>query len=117
MTFNGSTKNHNPTGTGGAANTFARAAEVDGTIDISGLGSGTVYIPHGTFVNNWTITLTMSGPGQPNIVAIETQGGNGPNTNFGWITDFNFTTDGVTTPSATTSPTAIATARALASWA
>ena len=95
ITFAGSSKNHNPTGVGGAANTFARTAEVDGTIDISGLGSGQIYIPHGTFVNNWTLTLTMSGPGQPNIVATETQGSNGPSTNFGWITNFNFTTDGV----------------------
>ena len=39
------TKNHNPTGNAGAANTFARSAEVDGTIDISGLVSGTVYFP------------------------------------------------------------------------
>ena len=88
-------KNHNPTGVAGAANTFARCAELNGTIDISGLESGTVYIPHGTYVNNWTLTLTMTGPGQPNIAAAETQGGNGPGTNYGWITDFNFTTDGL----------------------
>ena len=58
-------------GVAGAANTFARAAEVDGTIDISGLASGQIYIPHGTFINQWTLTLTMSGPGQPDIVAID----------------------------------------------
>ncbi len=83
-------KNHNPTGVAGAANTFARCANVSGTIDISGLESGTVYIPHGTYVNNWTLTLTMTGPGQTPLAATDTQGGNGPSTNYGWITDFNF---------------------------
>ena len=93
--FSGSTRNHNPTGVAGAANTFARAAEVDGTIDISGLETGQVYIPHGTFVNDWTLTLTMTGAGQPDLVASETQGGNGPNTNFGWITEFDFDNTGL----------------------
>lgn len=80
-------KNHNPTGVAGAANTFARCAELDGTIDISGLASGVVYIPHGSFVNDWTLTLTMTGAGQPDLVASETQGGNGPSTNFGISAD------------------------------
>jgi hypothetical protein len=88
------TKNHNPTGNAGAANSFARAAEVDGTIDISGLSSGQIYIPHGTFVNQWTLTLTMRGAGQPDIVALDTQIANGPSTNYGWITDFSFTNEG-----------------------
>ncbi len=83
-------KDHNPTNTAGAANTFARAAEVDGTINIEDIREGTVYIPHGTFINDWTLTLTMSGPGQTDIVAVDTQGGNGPGTNFGWITSFSF---------------------------
>jgi hypothetical protein len=83
-------KDHNPTGVAGAANTFARAAEVDGTIDISGLTDGTVYFPHGTFVNQWTLTLTMSGPGQEDIVAFDTQPVNGESSNFGWITSFAF---------------------------
>jgi len=75
--------------------TFSRCAEVDGTIDISGLTSGQLYIPHGTFINQWTLTLTMTGPGQPDIVAFDTQSSNGPGTNFGWITDFSFASDGV----------------------
>ncbi len=90
LEFSGSPKDHNPTNTIGAANTFARAAEVTGTIDISSLTVGTVYIPHGTFINNWTVTLTMSGPGQDDIVVTDTQGGNGPGTNLGWISEFNF---------------------------
>lgn len=93
LDFGGSIKNHNP-GVAGAANTFARAAEVDGTIDITGMTSGEIYFPHGTFVNDWTITLTMTGAGQTDIVALETQGGNGPTTNFGWITNFSFTNEG-----------------------
>ena len=84
----------NNTGVAGAANTFARAAEVDGTIDISSLRAGTVYIPHGTFVNQWALTLTMSGPGQDDIVAVDEQPANGPGTNFGWITSFSFANPG-----------------------
>lgn len=93
MVFAG-TRDHNPTGVAGAANTFARAAEVDGTIDISGLASGQIYIPHGTFINQWTLTLTMTGLGQTDIVALDTQAINGPGTNLGWITDFTFTNEG-----------------------
>ncbi len=83
-------KDHSPTGTPGADRTFASAAEVDGTVDITALAEGTIYFPHGTFINNWTLTVTMSGPGQPDIVASETQGGNGEGTNFGWISAFSF---------------------------
>jgi len=94
LDFSGSTKNHNPTGIAGAVNTFARAAEVDGSIDITGLASGDIYIPHGTFINQWTLTLTMSGPGQTDVVAFDTQDINGPGTNLGWITNFTFTNEG-----------------------
>ena len=73
-----------------SVNTFARSANVSGTINISGLVSGTIYIPHGTYVNQWTLTLTMTGPGQPTLVATDSQTSNGPQTNFGWITDFSF---------------------------
>jgi hypothetical protein len=83
------TKNHNPTDVAGAANTFARAAEVTGTIDISDLNAGTVFIPHGTASNNWTLTLTLSGAGQEDVVAIDTQD-DGPNTNLAWISSFAF---------------------------
>lgn len=83
-------KNHNPTSIAGAANTFARSANVTGTVDISGLTSGQLFFPHGTFVNSWELTVTMSGPGQPNLSA-NAADGNGPSTNRGWITDFIFT--------------------------
>ena len=36
----------------------------------------------------------MTGAGQTDIIASETQGGNGPTTNFGWITEFSFTNEG-----------------------
>lgn len=83
-------KNHNPTSTPGAANTFARCANVTGTVDISGLESGQLYFPHGTFVNSWSLSLTMSGPGQPNLTANAGMG-NLSSVNRGWITDFTFT--------------------------
>ena len=69
--------------------THAGHAEVQGTVDISGFKAGTVYFPHGTFVNAWNIDVVMSGPGQPDLTANVGQG-NGPGTNFGWITSFHF---------------------------
>jgi hypothetical protein len=58
------------------------------------LRAGTLYIPHGTFINQWTLTLTMSGPGQEDVVATDAQTANGVGTNFGWITSFSFTNTG-----------------------
>ena len=75
---------------GGVPNTFARTANITGTIDISGLASGQVYVPHGTFVNQFNLTLTMTGAGQPDIVASDIQNSNLSNLNRGWITDFSF---------------------------
>jgi hypothetical protein len=75
---------------GTVPNTFARSANITGTIDISGLNEGVLYIPHGTYINQWELTLTMSGPGQADIAAMDAQTANGPGTNFGWITDFSF---------------------------
>ncbi len=89
------TKDHNPTGVAGAANTFARSADAVGSIDISELESGTVYIPHGTYIDQWDLTLTMTGDGQPDLTATDAQTSNGPGTNFGWITDFEFSNPGL----------------------
>ncbi|MFT6573794.1 MAG: hypothetical protein ACJA16_001980, partial [Akkermansiaceae bacterium] len=75
---------------GAVPNTFARAANITGTVDISGLTSGQLYFPHGTYVNSWTLTATMTGPGQPNLTANASEG-NGSSVNKGWITDFTFT--------------------------
>jgi len=75
---------------GAVPNTFARSANLTGTVDISGLSSGQLYFPHGTYVNSWNLAVTMTGPGQPNLTASASEG-NGPTTNKGWITDFTFT--------------------------
>jgi len=69
--------------------TIARSQGVSGTIDISGLGTGTLYFIYGTYYNPNTLSLTMSGPGQPDVLADHTE--DPPNTvNFGWISSFNF---------------------------
>ena len=85
-----STKNHNPTSTPGAANTFARSANVTGTVDISSLSSGQLFFPHGTFINSWELTVTMTGDGQPTLNANASMA-DGSSPNKGWITDFTFT--------------------------
>jgi hypothetical protein len=69
--------------------TFARAQTITGTIDISGLKSGSLYFPHGTYINSWTIALTMSGPGQADVLA-EAGAPNGPSVNMAWMTTFAF---------------------------
>lgn len=73
--------------------THAMAAQVDGTIDVSGLASGQIYVPHGTFNNGWTLEMTMSGAGQTDIVDLDSNGGIG-NNNEGYITEFSFDTMG-----------------------
>jgi hypothetical protein len=90
----GDAKNHNPTGIAGATNTFSRAALVDGTIDISGLDAGQVHFPHGTFINQWSLTLTMTGAGQSDLVVADAATVNGASRNFGWISDFTFDNTG-----------------------
>ncbi|MBT3200698.1 MAG: PEP-CTERM sorting domain-containing protein [Phycisphaerales bacterium] len=81
---------------GAAANftsdTWARAQGIDGTIDISGLVSGTVYFFHGTFDDASTVTLTMTGSGQADLPA--SYGENPGGRNKGYITSFNFTDAG-----------------------
>jgi len=78
---------------GDAANftsdTWARSQGIDGTIDISGLASGTLYFFHGTFNGNSTVTLSMTGSGQPNLPATRSEGP-GSNINKGYITSFSF---------------------------
>ena len=74
--------------------THAMAAQVDGLIDITGLESGQIYIPHGTFNNGWDLTLTMTGVGQTDLVALDSNGGIG-NINVGYITDFSFDNTGL----------------------
>ena len=49
--------------------TLARGSGITGTIDISSLSSGTVYVICGGLKNNLSLTLTMSGAGQTDIQA------------------------------------------------
>ena len=81
-------------GVAGAANTFARASTVDGTIDITGLATGQVYIPVGSFLQGFSLTLTMTGSG-PDLVADYTVATNDfGRTNNGWISEFSFENEG-----------------------
>ena len=43
--------------------------DVDGTVDISGMASGTVYVLCGSYDNSFTVSATMSGTGQTDINA------------------------------------------------
>ena len=93
--FSGSLKNANPTGVAGAANTFARVVAADGTVDITGLGSGQLYFPIGSFNNGWSLSLTMTGAGQIDLLADDTiANGVIGNNNIGWIAAFDFTNEG-----------------------
>ena len=88
------TKDANPTGVAGAANTFARASTVDGTVDISGLASGQVYFPVGSYLQGFSLTLTMTGSAT-DIVADYTVATNDfGRTNSGWISEFSFANEG-----------------------
>jgi len=70
-------------------NTFARCADVTGTVDISGLVSGQLYFIQGSYVNNWTLQLTMTGDGVPDVIETHTVNPGG-SPNKAWITDFTF---------------------------
>jgi hypothetical protein len=80
---------------GSIPKTFARSADITGTIDISRMLWGTLYFPHGTYVNQWNLSLIMSGDGVSDLLASDAQTSNGPGTNFGWITDFGFSNPGL----------------------
>jgi len=73
-------------------NTLARAMNITGTIDISALSSGTVYVIFGGIKQLVTLTLTMSGTGQTDIQAeysiqlITTNAGK----NHFWVSSFDF---------------------------
>jgi hypothetical protein len=69
-------------------NTMARAQNFTGTIDISGLRSGTVYFLYGSYIDYNIISLTMSGAGQPDVVADHWE--TAPEGNIGWISSFGF---------------------------
>ena len=68
--------------------TIARAQNITGTIDISLMASGTLYFIYGSYSNPNTVSLTMSGAGQPDLVAGHTE--DPAAVNKGWISSFNF---------------------------
>lgn len=51
----------------GAVNTLAPASLVNGSVDISGLETGVLYFIHGSFVDVATVSVTMTGSGQPDL--------------------------------------------------
>ena len=68
----------------------ATAAVVNGTVDITGLTAGSLFVLYGTFADANEVTLTLSGVGQENIVA--SGGSLDPigNTPLNSLTQFNF---------------------------
>jgi len=68
--------------------TLARGSGTTGTIDISDLSSGTVYVICGGLKNNLTLTLTMSGAGQTDIQAVYLA--DAPGKNILWVVPFDF---------------------------
>lgn len=77
-------------------NTWARPQDVTGTVDISTLSSGSLYMFFGTRIvpDNYDITFTLSGVGQPDVSLSELgilntdQGGISNNTWFVYRADF-----------------------------
>jgi hypothetical protein len=53
---------------GGATTTISGGYNVNGTINLSSLINGTAYILVGGYDTPFTVSLTMSGAGQPNVV-------------------------------------------------
>ena len=78
-----------PPNVSNTVNTFARSADVTGSIDISTLTQGTLYFLHGSFWNSWNISVVMSGPGQVDVnLSI---GEDPPNTqNMAWMSEVSF---------------------------
>ncbi|MCD6395213.1 MAG: hypothetical protein J7M40_17145 [Planctomycetes bacterium] len=72
--------------------TLARGSGITGTIDISGLSEGTVYVVCGGLKNDLTLTLTMSGAGQTDIQAEYSV--NPGTLNKFWVVPFDFSDAG-----------------------
>ena len=68
--------------------TFAKGQGITGTIDISNLGEGSLWLLHGSFSDRSTVSLTMTGAGQTDVTdsfSIDPDGNN-----YGWISSFDF---------------------------
>jgi len=66
-----------------------------GTVDISGLASGSLYFIYGTYNDGYTLELTMSGPGQTDVSdSVDVNGGGTSQNNTVidgyWISEFTF---------------------------
>ena len=72
--------------------TLARGSNITGTIDISSLSSGTVYVICGGLKNDISLTLTMSGAGQTDIQAEYSV--NPGSLNKFWVVPFDFSDAG-----------------------
>ena len=68
----------------------ATAAFVDGTIDITGLTAGSLFVLYGTFADANEVTLTLSGAGQTDIVVPGGSLDPSGNTPLNSLTQFNF---------------------------
>ena len=69
-------------------NTLARGSGITGTIDISSLSSGTVYVICGGLKNDLSLTLAMSGAGQTDIQ--DEYSVNPGSLNNIWVVPFDF---------------------------
>jgi hypothetical protein len=68
-------------------------SNVSGSINISGLASGSLYLFIGTFNDGYTVTLTMSGAGQTDVTDNVVLNGGIPNQSTidgYWVSEFNF---------------------------
>ena len=81
-------------GVAGAGNTFARASTVDGSVDISGLASGQVYFPVGSYLQGFSLTLTMTGSAADIVADYTVATSDFGRTNSGWISEFSFANEG-----------------------
>lgn len=68
----------------------ATAAFVDGTVDITGLTAGSLFVLYGTFADPNEVTLTLSGAGQTDIVVSGGSLDPTGNTPLNSLTQFDF---------------------------
>lgn len=78
---------------GGATLTGSGRVGATGNIDISQLQSGNVYVLCGHYENPFTVTVTMTGPGQPDIVVSSTI--DPPNARQDYVVAFDFDNTGL----------------------
>lgn len=65
------------------------AQDITGTVDISKLSEGSVFLIYGSFKDSVTVTASLSGPGRPEQTAKHTEPHGAPRIHW-WITEFKF---------------------------